>query len=79
MTFTLISFGGNNDYDPNIPSVTVSAPDPTSIQTISLPGLPVRVDNSGWFYVLNWFPSAADLDHMLWSARVGYRTTQDSQ
>ncbi len=79
MFFSIISFDGANGYDPNIPTVEAGSPDPVGIQTISLPGLPLRVDNSKWFYVLNWFPSAADTDHILWSARVGYRVSDNQQ
>ena len=79
MDFNLIAFDGQNGYQPNIPFASANTPDPTSIQTISLPGLPVRVDNARWFYVLSWAPHAADNNHVLWGARVGYRPTQDSQ
>ncbi len=79
MFFNLIAFDGANGYQNNIPTANANSPDPTAIQTIRLPGLPVQIDNANWFYVLTWAPGAADTDHILWSARVGYRTPQNSQ
>ena len=79
MSFSLISFDGANGYDANIPTAVATSPDPLAIQTISLPGPLPRIDNAKWFYVLNWFPNAADPDHILWSARVGYRLTDNLQ
>lgn len=73
MDFSLIAFDNANGYQANIPTAHVDHPDSTAIQTVTLAGLPVQVDNAAWNYVLRWFPSAADPDHMLWGARVGYR------
>jgi hypothetical protein len=73
MDFSMIAFDGANGYDPDIPSAHVENPDPAAIQTASLAGLPKRVNNSAWYYVLSWAPHAADPDHMLWGARVAYR------
>jgi hypothetical protein len=73
MDFNLLAFDNENGFDPNIPSAHAAAPDPTKIQTIGLSGLPIRVDNAAWNYVLRWTPGSADPDHILWGARVGYR------
>ena len=77
MDFALIAFDNANGFQPNIPSAHVDSPDPTAIQTASLAGLPIKVDNASWNYVLRWAPSSADPDHMLWGARVGYRHRGD--
>jgi len=79
MFFSLIAFDNANGYQSPIPSAQADSPDPTGIQTISLTGLPVRVDNAAWNYVLRWAPAAADTDHMLWGARVGYRNPDNEQ
>ena len=79
MYFQLIAFDNANGYESPIPFVFVDNPDPGTIQTASLPDLPVRVDNARWNYVLRWAASAADPDHMLWGARVGYRLSQNEQ
>lgn len=76
MYFQLIAFDNANGYQSPIPSAQADRPDPTGIQTISLAGLPIRVDNAAWNYVLRWVPAAADTDHILWGARVGYRRSE---
>jgi hypothetical protein len=76
MYFSLIAFDNANGYQSPIPTAQADSPDPTRIQTISLAGLPVRVDNATWNYVLRWAPAAVDTDHMLWGARVGYRMSE---
>ena len=73
MDFSLVAFDNANGFQTPIPTVHVDNVDPVSIQTASLGGLPVQVDNATWNYVLRWFPHAADADHMLWGARVAYR------
>ena len=73
MLFQLLAFDNANGYISPFPSAQAGSPDPTKIQTVSLTGLPVRVDNSAWNYVLRWVPQAADTNHILWGARVGYR------
>jgi hypothetical protein len=73
MLFQLLAFDNANGYQSPIPSAQADSPDSSRIQTISLAGLPVRVDNAEWNYVLRWVPQAADPDHILWGARVGYR------
>jgi len=73
MNFSLIAFDNANGYQTPIPTVQVDSVDSTAIQTASLDGLPIQVDNAAWNYVLRWFPRAADPDHMLWGARVAYR------
>ena len=77
MYFSLIAFDNANGYQSPIPTAQVESPDATRIQTISLAGLPIRVDNAAWNYVLRWAPAAADTDHILWGARVGYRRSGD--
>jgi hypothetical protein len=73
MNFSLIAFDNANGYQTPIPTIQVDNVDSSAIQTASLDGLPIQVDNAVWNYVLRWFPHAADPDHMLWGARVGYR------
>lgn len=79
MFFQLVAFDNANGYESPIPTATADSPDPNAIQTISVQGLPVRIDNAAWNYVLRWVPQAAGPDHMLWGARVGYRLSEDSQ
>jgi hypothetical protein len=76
MYFQLLAFDNANGYQTPIPSALADTPG-SGIQTISLSDLPVRVDNATWNYVLRWAPQAADTDHMLWGARIGYRPGQD--
>lgn len=78
MYFQLIAFDNANGYQMPIPFVQVETPG-AGIQTASLPDLPVRVDNSQWNYVLRWVPQAADPDHLLWGARIGYRMSENQQ
>jgi hypothetical protein len=79
MVFQLLAFDNANGYQSNIPSAQADSPDSSTIQTINLAGLPVRVDNAAWNYVLRWAPQAADTEHILWGARVGYRTFEGDQ
>jgi hypothetical protein len=79
MQFSLIAFDNANGYQTPIPTAFAESPDPTRIQTISLDGLPIQVDNAAWNYVLRWAPHAADSDHMLWGARVGYRRSDGGE
>lgn len=76
MIFQLIPFDNANGFQSPFPSAQAGSPDPTRIQTISLAGLPIQVDNAAWNYVLRWVPQAADTAHMLWGARVGYSTAK---
>jgi hypothetical protein len=78
MYFQLVAFDNANGYQTPIPYVEVNSPG-ADIQTVSLPDLPVQIDNSRWNYVLRWAPHAADPDHMLWGARIGYRLSENQQ
>ena len=77
MLFQLFAFDNAGGFQlPYLQAEGVPGP---GIQTISLGGLPVRVNNAAWNYVLRWVPQAADPAHMLWGARVGYRPAEDTQ
>jgi hypothetical protein len=47
--------------------------------TLTWPGLPATVDNSAWNYVLRWTPGANGPTHILWGARVGYRSHRSDE
>ena len=79
MYFQLVAFDNANGYQTPIPIAQADSPDPSRIQTISLPDLPVQIDNAAWNYVLRWAPQAADPDHILWGARVGYRRSDGGE
>ena len=75
MDFLLLAFDNAGGFQPNSPSAQAVAVG-TSIQTISLSGLPVRVDNAAWNYVIRWAPTVAGPDQILWGARVAYRSPE---
>jgi len=62
--------GFSETISPPIPS----DPDPLHIRAYTMTGTPVRVDNSTWAYVLRYGPQEPGPNHILWGARVGYRS-----
>jgi len=49
-------------------------PDPLHIRTYTMNGTPVTVDDTNWSYVLRYLPNEPGPAHILWGARVGYRS-----
>ena len=57
-----------------VPFPVPADPDPLHIRTYTMLGTPVTVDNTTWSYVLRYGPMEIGPAHILWGARIGYRS-----
>jgi hypothetical protein len=66
-------------FSETVPPPDPADPDPLHIRTYTMKGTPVTVDDTSWTYVLRYMPNEPGPSHILWGARVGYRSHEGQE
>ena len=64
-------------FSETVPPPDPADPDPLHIRTYTMQGTPVTIDNAVWAYFLRYGPRENGPSHILWGARVGYRSDNE--